>query len=174
MVVSCLQPTDLFLDNKNMAISRNFLCPNGCGNKLLRRKDICYLCANASSTKVCRRCKVERNKEDFPKKLASKDGKQPYCSFCSTARTSPYRTKNPKKHAERVLIWMKSNPEKVRAHAAVRRAVKTGKLVKGGCVDCGMERVHAHHDDYSKPLEVLWLCPMHHAKRHKFLLLKAT
>ena len=59
--------------------------------------------------------------------------------------------------------WRKAHPERARAHNAVARALRSGKLVKEPCEVCGAVRVHAHHDDYSKPLEVRWLCPLHHA-----------
>lgn len=56
------------------------------------------------------------------------------------------------------------------AHNAVARAVKSGKLERMPCQMCGKtEKVHAHHDDYSKPLEVMWLCVVHHKARHAFL-----
>lgn len=34
------------------------------------------------------------------------------------------------------------------------------------CEVCGDPNVHAHHEDYTKPLEVNWLCPLHHVERH--------
>src|SRR4051794_27601008 len=54
--------------------------------------------------------------------------------------------------------YMKKNPEKHRAHTAVARAIADGRLTKGACEVCGEERADAHHDDYSKPLDVRWLC----------------
>lgn len=59
-------------------------------------------------------------------------------------------------------------PEKRQARAAVAQAVRSGRMVRQPCEECGYEvRVHAHHDDYSKPLEVRWLCQTHHAAVHK-------
>ena len=63
--------------------------------------------------------------------------------------------------------------EKARARSAVQIAVAAGRLIRRTCehVDwrnrvCGQPGTHAHHEDYSQPLEVVWLCPSHHASRH--------
>jgi len=58
-------------------------------------------------------------------------------------------------------------PERKAARDAVYRALKDGRLIKAElCEDCG-ERpaVHGHHEDYSKPLEVEWLCRHCHRQR---------
>lgn len=60
--------------------------------------------------------------------------------------------------------WQARNPEKRKAHGIVNNAIRDGKLLKGVCEVCGSEKVDAHHDDYSKPLEVRWLCRKHHAE----------
>jgi hypothetical protein len=52
------------------------------------------------------------------------------------------------------------------AHGAVEYALRAGRLTKQPCERCGSEDVHAHHEDYSKPLDVIWLCITHHAERH--------
>jgi hypothetical protein len=53
-------------------------------------------------------------------------------------------------------------PEKHEARQKLRYAVKVGKLKKLPCEVCGEVKVHGHHEDYSKPLEVKWLCDIHH------------
>lgn len=58
-------------------------------------------------------------------------------------------------------------PEKVAATIAVNNAVRDGRLVKQPCESCGVLKVEAHHDDYSKPLEVRWVCNKHHRAIHK-------
>jgi hypothetical protein len=41
-------------------------------------------------------------------------------------------------------------------------------LIQGPCSICGEQKtIHAHHDDYTKPLDVIWLCRKHHQERHK-------
>ena len=78
------------------------------------------------------------------------------------------RSKKPERiayNAANTRRWRKKHPERGRAHSAVERALRAGKLVKQPCEKCGStHRVHGHHDDYDKPLEVRWLCPLHHAE----------
>lgn len=63
--------------------------------------------------------------------------------------------------------WQDKHPEKRAAHKAVEYALKRGGLVKATCEVCAAERVEAHHIDYSKPLEVRWLCRSHHIEAHR-------
>lgn len=68
------------------------------------------------------------------------------------------------------LRWVGKNPEKRAAHIAVGNAVRSGKLTKPStCSKCGESaaKIHGHHNDYSKPLEVVWLCPSCHAEVHR-------
>lgn len=51
------------------------------------------------------------------------------------------------------------NEEKYKARTAVSNALRDGRLIKQPCEHCGAtEKVQAHHNDYSKPLDVEWLC----------------
>ena len=62
--------------------------------------------------------------------------------------------------------WDKENPEKRKAHTIVTLAIRHGELTVLPCEKCGELKVHGHHDDYSKPLKVRWLCPIHHKEHH--------
>jgi hypothetical protein len=64
------------------------------------------------------------------------------------------------------LPWRTRNPEKYKAHCKVNNAIRDGKLNPHPCQVCGSQPAHAHHDDYSKPLDVRWLCPKHHTQHH--------
>jgi hypothetical protein len=58
-------------------------------------------------------------------------------------------------------------PEKYRAWNLAQAALRAGRIVKGPCEVCGTrEDVQKHHDDYSRPLEIRWLCRAHHAEHH--------
>jgi ribosomal protein S27AE len=43
---------------------------------------------------------------------------------------------------------------------------RNGRIKRQPCERCGSLKVQAHHEDYSDPLNVLWLCTRHHADRH--------
>jgi hypothetical protein len=58
-------------------------------------------------------------------------------------------------------------PEKISAKTLLNSAVKLGKIIKKPCEVCGNLKAQAHHSDYYKPLEVNWLCALHHKEEHK-------
>lgn len=62
--------------------------------------------------------------------------------------------------------WEQGNPEKVRAHQHANNATRRGHIEPQPCEVCGAERAEKHHDDYSKPLEIRWLCRQHHVDHH--------
>lgn len=65
------------------------------------------------------------------------------------------------------------HPEQVRAYRIVFVAVRNGSLKRKSCVECGKKKTEAHHRDYTKPLDVMWLCKQHHIeydrKRRKLI-----
>jgi len=69
-----------------------------------------------------------------------------------------------KTRAKRML---KEESQKTKARQAVRNAIYWKGLKRKSCETCGDPKTHAHHKDYSKPLEVNWLCPTHHGERHQ-------
>jgi Bacillus phage endonuclease len=55
---------------------------------------------------------------------------------------------------------------KVVARAKLRHSVLKGRTKKTACIKCGNPNSEGHHDDYSKPLDVQWLCHLCHCELH--------
>lgn len=137
----------------------------------------------ANDTKACRKCGESKPIDDFYTHSRMADGHLNFCKECVKARVTKHRGENlevvqaydraryqePGRHA-RALNNAKrtreNNPEKVRARSAVHVAVRDGRLKREPCKVCGSRRVQGHHEDYSKPLDVVWLCFRHHMETH--------
>lgn len=64
--------------------------------------------------------------------------------------------------------WVEKHPERKSASVAVGNAIRDGKLIPWPV--CSVPtcdgKPQAHHPDYSKPLDVVWLCDKHHKETH--------
>jgi hypothetical protein len=70
----------------------------------------------------------------------------------------------------RKQIWnrsIKKYPNRRRARYLLQQAVKSGLMPRLPCEQCGAAETHGHHDDYSQPLNVRWLCLRCHAAHHR-------
>lgn len=78
------------------------------------------------------------------------------------------KASSPEKRAEKQRQRRRADPEKYQARNAVANALRDGKMVREhNCFFCGGDhRVQAHHHDYSRPLDVYWLCSGCHGKLH--------
>jgi hypothetical protein len=83
--------------------------------------------------------------------------------------TNKYAGKNRARINARKSAWRRANPEKRAAQAKVLRAVKNGTLVKPDrCTKCRRAtRLEGHHEDYTQPLVVIWLCSSCHRRHHE-------
>jgi hypothetical protein len=81
-------------------------------------------------------------------------------------RNSLLLKEDPKKYYgniwKRVKKWRLKNPIKNKAHKLVFVEVRAGRLKQLPCEICKKLPSQAHHNDYSKPLAVQWLCKKHH------------
>lgn len=126
----------------------------------------------------CGRCKRIRPVEDFYRRDGISRGHSHICKDCwgKFTKAEWKRTKsNPKLHARYKKIAReqavrrrkaaKTDPEKRRVYAAhqlIRWMLFGGWMERKPCQICGVTKVEAHHADYSRPLEVIWLCRDHH------------
>lgn len=135
----------------------------------------------SATQRVCPTCGGEKIRKDYP------SGTYWTCPPCSKKyhRVLLGRLRDERRPEDRAKIvraapgtatkyagnraWDRANPEKRRAHKAVELALLGGRLERKPCERCGASNSHAHHDDYSFPLSVMWLCPLHHKQRHKEL-----
>lgn len=84
----------------------------------------------------------------------------------SRLKKAEYKSQNIEKIRAVKAVWKRRHPEKIRAHHLVQRAIRRGVLVRGICTGCGDVKAQAHHEDYSKPLDVIWLCDRCHKNLH--------
>ena len=119
----------------------------------------------------CSRCKV--NKGDFV------NGRREiikqkltrlylYCSDCNTKRIATYRKKNPEKIREIAYRSIEKHRKKQNARVLFNYYLRKGRITRPNkCQECNKKcRPDAHHSDYSKPLEVDWLCRKCHIHLH--------
>ena len=128
--------------------------------------------------KDCFACHQRKPLDEFYRHPEMKDGHLNKCKACVKAGALENRRKNVEYYraydrargsrmtAEDFRKQRKRHPEWTRAHNAVQKAKMRGKLFAQPCEICGATNVHAHHEDYSKPLDVIWLCPVHHRWIH--------
>jgi hypothetical protein len=133
--------------------------------------------------KRCFRCNQVKQIEEFYRGRRMADGHLNKCKECTKRDVSKNyrvrklqymayeqeRNRRPERK-EKALEYQKTrranNPNKYKAHCTVNNALRDGNLTKQPCEVCGNPRVEAHHDDYTKPLDVRWLCFEHHRQIH--------
>ena len=68
---------------------------------------------------------------------------------------------------ERMPAGRQNNPLAVKARGELRKALDKGFIERRPCEVCGEQRSQGHHPDYTKPLDVKWLCRKHHFEIHR-------
>lgn len=147
------------------------------------------------TTKKCFKCLCEKPLDDFYKHSAMSDKRLGKCKECTKADANKHRQENlervraydrmrgsmphrvaarkeyskteafAKSHTASAKRWKESHPERRKANIIVGNAVRDGRLNPQPCWCCGT-KAQAHHPDYSRPLDVVWLCGQHHKQAH--------
>jgi len=136
--------------------------------------------------KECFKCNTVKPLTEFYKHSMMADGHLNKCKACTKNDVNKHRQDNLEKiraydrerakRPERIKLsvevtraWRAEDLRRQRAHGMVRRAITKGELTRMPCIRCGKQKTEAHHDDYDKPLDVMWLCTPCHKQRHKEL-----
>lgn len=120
----------------------------------------------------CKECAKKDVRENYDKR------RDQYLEYDKGRANLPHRVKarqeymqteaGKQSHALAVERYNEQNPERKTAVWAVNNAVRDGRLKKEPCFYCGStRRIHGHHEDYSKPLDVKWVCAKHHKMIHR-------
>jgi len=126
---------------------------------------------NINEEIYCSKCKTTVG--DFIVAAKGNNKDYYYCLPCKAERGRKYSKGIGRVKAYKIVRdYALKNKEKVSAWAKVKRALKMGVMVKPSiCSNCGSEKksrfLQGHHRDYSKPLDVLWLCARCHISKHK-------
>jgi hypothetical protein len=135
-------------------------------------------------SKKCFKCETIKPLNDFYKHSMMLDGHVNKCKECNKKDVLEHRLKNIDKiraydrqrgnqperlklAAEVTKAWRAEDKRRTKAHNAVARAIKNGRLTRMPCVRCNKLKTEAHHEDYDKPLDIVWLCCVCHNQRHK-------
>lgn len=84
----------------------------------------------------------------------------------SIKKAKKWAQEHPEAIKKMVYDYRRKNPEKYLATNKVNNAIRDGRLEKLPCSVCDNPKSQAHHHDYSKQLEVTWLCSKHHREAH--------
>ena len=121
---------------------------------------------------ICPMCKEKKEISDFYFIESRKNKRSVYCIWCERKKTNERRKlgliKNVhKNHAAHVKKYSKKYPEKAKSKEKLKYAINSGIIKRQQCEICGGTNSHGHHEDYSKPLDVVWLCSKHHSWIHQ-------
>ena len=117
----------------------------------------------------CKACHKSEIRKNYLRRLQDPDWREKELDR-QRAKSKKHRAEGKKPNSEAVKLgakkWLENNKHKRKAHYAVSNALRDNRLTKKPCEKCGDQDSQAHHDDYSKPLNVRWLCTKHHNEHH--------
>lgn len=136
--------------------------------------------------KICFRCKEPKDVSEFYKHPGTSDGLLGKCKSCTRKDVAKNRADNvdyyrehdrkreqtPERKLAKSIYQERhryKNTDKYKARTAVGNAIRDGRLIRPDYCSCCDNKCtpEAHHEDYSKPLEVVWMCRECHKEYHK-------
>lgn len=110
-------------------------------------------------TASCRRCLDLRDADRYKKEKTIRSLRQKAYSQTAEGKSA---------HTRAISKWKDAQSSRRAANVILGNAVKYGKVKKQPCWVCGCD-AEAHHPDYDRPLDVVWLCRLHHREAHDLL-----
>jgi hypothetical protein len=114
----------------------------------------------------CKQCVSAYQKAYREKQNANKPADWKQKTKDKKAYQREWLAKRPGYGTELKRKWYNANRDRLRVKWAVKDALKAGKIQKLPCLVCGEIKVEAHHTDYSRPIDIVWLCKPHHIELH--------
>lgn len=130
----------------------------------IRKCKVCNVILNSENTykrPAALLCKKHYNEYNLQR--LRKNGYKAMKEYDSKRNKTPERKKQFRETAKKMSL---KYPEKQRARLLTAYAVRIGTLIKKPCIICGELKVEAHHEDYTKPMEIIWFCRKHHSIHH--------
>lgn len=131
--------------------------------------------------KRCPVCNAVKTRAEFYPCPSRSDGLRSTCKECEKANRKKLRSyyreykrnryRQDPEFRQRVLAtnqkYRDKYPERMVTQDKFYYAIESGLIKKQPCFICGtMKNVQAHHNDYSNPYDVVWVCPKHHRRIH--------
>lgn len=151
------KPLSDFYKNKSKPLGHSYECKE-CAKK--------YRQANKERIKEYHRKYRKENRDIINAKMKERRKKNPEKK---RDESREYYTENKDIILNRLKDWRESNPEKTKTHCKTNYAQKIGAIIQPQkCEECGeiTDKLDKHHEDYSKPLDVEWLCKSCHRQLH--------
>jgi transcription elongation factor Elf1 len=116
---------------------------------------------------TCKKCNITKPIADFPVSKKGALGHYTACKVCKNAYQRQYQKSQAGKETQVKADQARKEKfaHKRSARSKTFTAIKNGTIKVLPCLICG-EKAEAHHHDYSRPLDVMWLCRTHHIEAH--------
>ena len=127
-----------------------------------------FYVSNKGTCKECVKIRSRKNREDNLDRYITYDKARASDPERVAARLEYSKTEAGKAACIKAKKkYIELNPKKRAVHVKVGNAIRDGHLVKQPCEVCDTtENIVAHHCDYNKPFDVMWLCAQHHSDWH--------